>query len=144
MAKRILVTLMLCLLSASGAIAVGGPAVSRSVDADFERGLAKAKADFAQGLRGWYFHAYSNMPNGPDDPLLARKRDLFVDVLNEKGIKAMSINSGCVPVPGLFRFAEGYNSIADTMLKEKFGANYMPLLNEEVDRRMKTFPQSAD
>lgn len=138
--KIYVIAAVLCLLGAAGTVIAlqgGAKPASRAVDADFARGVDAAEAAYASGKGGWYFHYYSNMPNGPDDPVLVQERDLFVEVLKEKGIEPLSTNSGCIPVPGLLRFGEGYNSIADTLLKEKFGANYMTLLKQEVARRMK-------
>jgi hypothetical protein len=114
-----------------------------AVDDDFARGVASAEADFAQGRDGWYFHFYSNMPNGPDDPVLVRKDAIFIALLREKHVEAHSSNSGCILNPALYRHAEGYNSVADKRLREKFGANYMDVLNVEVARRMKMPPDPA-
>jgi lipoprotein-anchoring transpeptidase ErfK/SrfK len=76
-----------CLLGASTAVFAGkakAPPAAQAVDAEFEQGRATAKADFAAGRPGWYFFFYSNMPNGPDDPVQARERDLFIALLEER------------------------------------------------------------
>ena len=135
-----------CLSGACGAVLAGkasAPPAARAVDADFARGEAVAKADFAAGRGGWYFHWYSNMPNGPDDPVLARERDLFVALLYEKGIEPKNSSTGCIPDSSLPRFAEGYNAIAEPLLKKKYGADYMILLKQEVARRMQAAPQAG-
>jgi hypothetical protein len=49
----------------------------------------------------------------------------------------------CIPDSGLPRFADGYKAIAATLLQEKFGANYMTLLKEEMVRRMEELPKPA-
>jgi hypothetical protein len=133
--------LMLALLGASTSLAHAGKAPApvkavQTVQSDFKRGIAQAKADYAQGKGGWHYWHYSNMPNGPDDPVRVRENDLFVALLHEKGIVPMSTNTGCIPVSGVAEFAAGYNSVADTLLKEKFGDDYMARLKAEVARRM--------
>ncbi len=144
--RKLLLLCLLCLGGAAGAVVAqqnSGLGDPRAANADFRKGVAEAKADFANGRTGWYFHSYSNMPNGPDDPILARQRDLFTAALKAKGIEPMNSNSGCIPVPGLPDLADGYNSIADAKLKAKFGDNYMTLLKEEVALRMRESPQAA-
>jgi hypothetical protein len=60
-----------------------------------------------------------------------------------EGIEPKNSSTGCIPDSGLPRFADGYNAIAATLLKEKFGANYMTLLKEEMVRRMEELPKPA-
>jgi hypothetical protein len=135
-----------CLLGASTAVFAGkakAPPAAQAVDAEFEQGRATAKADFAAGRPGWYFFFYSNMPNGPDDPVQARERDLFIALLEEKGIRPMNSSTGCIPDTAFPRFTQGYNMVAEPLLKEKFGSDYLRLFKEEVARRMKAAPQPA-
>lgn len=146
--------LLLCLLGLGGA---AGAAVyvevarqnswqshENATNADFRKGVAEAKADIAKGRNAWYFHFYSNMPSGPDDPVLARERDLFVEMYTAKGIDLMNSASNCIPVPGLHLRAEGYNVVAEPELKRKFGDNFMTLIKEAVARRMKESPNSPN
>lgn len=140
--------LMLALLSASMPQAHAGktPATVKAeqvVQDDFARGIAKAKADYAQGKGGWHYWAYSNMPNGPDDPVRVRENALFVALLLEKGIVPMNASTGCIPVPGVAEFAAGYNSVADALLKQRLGDDYMARLKAEVARRMQEPPLGA-
>lgn len=106
-------------------------------NADFARGAADATAAFASGHPGIYIPSYSNMPNGPDDPVLARARDLQVAVMREKGIEPHSSSTGCIPVPGLPQYVNGYNSVAQPRLAARFGPSYMDDIQAEVARRMK-------
>jgi hypothetical protein len=137
------IAVMLCLLGGANSAAAhqqDTPPAHQTDRAEFARGVAEARSTFARGKAGWYFYSYSNMPNGPDDPILARERDLFIAVLKEKGIEALSSNSACIPGGQLAQFAEGYNSIADVKLRAKYGDNYMALLKQEVSRRMRAAP----
>ena len=140
--------LMLALLGASTPQAHAGKAPAtvktvRTVQSDFTRGIAQAKVDYAQGKGGWHYWHYSNMPNGPDDPVRVRENALFVALLRENGIVPMSTNTGCIPVPGLAEFAAGYNSVADAVLKQRLGDDYMARLKAEVARRMEEPPPRA-
>ena len=138
--------LALCLFGTSAAVCAGkakAPPAAQAVDAEIERGRAAAQADFATGRPGWYFFFYSNMPNGPDDPVQARERDLFIALLEEKGIRPMNSSTGCIPDTAFPRFTHGYNQVAEPLLKEKFGSDYLRLWKEEVARRMKEHPQPA-
>jgi hypothetical protein len=101
------------------------------------RGAADATAAFARGHPGLYVLFYSNMPNGPDDPILAQERDLLLAVLKEKGIEPFNSNPGCIISSTLPEYSEGYNSIADGLLKAMFGPSYMDDIHKEVSRRMK-------
>ena len=76
------------------------------------------------------------MPNGPDDPVRVRENALFVTLLVENGIVPMSTNRGCDPTLGSAEFDAGYNSVADTLLKQRLGDDYMARLKAEVARRM--------
>jgi hypothetical protein len=80
------------------------------------------------------------MPNGPDDPVRVRERDLFAAVLLERGIQPMGWNNGCDPSSTVSIFAEGYNSVADGLLKARFGPGFMDEINREVARRMTADP----
>ena len=101
------------------------------------RGAADARAAFARGHPGLYVRFYSNMPNGPDDPILAQERDLLVAVLKEKGIEPFNTDPGCIISSTLPEYSEGYNSVADGLLKAMFGPSYLGDIHKEVSRRMK-------
>jgi hypothetical protein len=133
--------LTIALLGASTSQAHAGkpPAPVQAVQAaqsNSARGIAQAKTDYAQGKGAWHYWGYSNMPNGPDDPVRVRENDLFVRLLVEKGIVPVNANPGCIPAPAFAEFAAGYNSVADTLLRQKFGDDYMARLKAEVARRM--------
>ncbi len=146
MKKTLVVALMLGMVAASGLAfneEIKELATSPVADPDFARGVADAKTAYKEGYGGLYFYLYTNMPSGPDDPVLARERDVFVALLTEKGIKSHASNSGCIDVPGLHKYSEGYNSIADARLKKKFGADYMEQFKREVARRIMASPAAA-
>jgi hypothetical protein len=125
----ILIAMVACIAIMQAAWAAPQP------NADRDRGGADARAAFDSGHPAIYLHLYSNMPNGPDDPHLARARDLLVTVLREKGIEARSFARGCIPSPGLDDYAAGFNAVAEPLLASRLGAHYMEDVKAEVARR---------
>jgi hypothetical protein len=131
---------LLLLLCAGPALAAKpvAPALeaARPLDKHRAAGAAAATAEFAAGRLAYYFWLYSNMPNGPDDPVEVAKRELMVAVVEEKGIEVRTANSGCIIDPELDAQIYGYNEVADRLLKARFGASYQDDIRKEVERRM--------
>ena len=109
----------------------------QAVQSESERGRAQARADYAQGKGAWHYWGYSNMPNGPDDPVRVREDAEFVAMLVEKGIVPVNANPGCIPAPEFAQFVAGYNAVADGLLKQRLGEDYMARIKQEVARRMR-------
>ncbi len=113
---------------------------AQAVQSEAERGRAQARADYAQGKGAWHYWGYSNMPNGPDDPVRVREDTEFVALLVEKGIVPVNANPGCIPAPEFAEFVSGYNAVADGLLKQRLGEDYMARIKQEVARRMQAAP----
>lgn len=133
-----------CLVASTSSVQAGKPlAPARKVQAvqsEAERGKSRARADYAQGKGAWHYWGYSNMPNGPDDPVRVRQDAEFVALLVEKGTVPVNANPGCIPAPEFAEFVAGYNAVADSLLQQRLGEDYMARLKDEVARRMQTAP----
>lgn len=143
MKSALLLSAVFLVASMSSAQAGKPPAPARKaqvVQSEAERGKRQARADFAQGKGAWHYWGYSNMPNGPDDPVRVREDAEFVALLVEKGIVPVNANPGCIPAPEFAEFVAGYNAVADGLLKQRLGEDYMARIKEEVARRMQAAP----
>ncbi|MES3025247.1 MAG: hypothetical protein V4857_27035 [Pseudomonadota bacterium] len=148
MKTKLFRTVMLVSLLGLSAVVLAKSEIDLTKGQQTDPGAAAAIAAFASGQAGWYYVFYSNMPSGPDDPVLAQKRDLFVAVLAEKGIKAIGSRGGPSCIPSVFtpeeqQFEKSYNAMSDRLLKGKLGPSYMEDIHKEVARRMLANPAKA-
>ena len=57
-----------------------------------------------------------------------------------RGLVPVNANPGCIPAPAFAEFVAGYNAVADGLLKQRLGEDYMARIKQEVARRMQAAP----
>ena len=142
--KPALFLIAACLVASTSSVQAAKPLAPvrkvQAVQSESERGRAQAREDYTHGKGAWHYWGYSNMPNGPDDPVRVREDAEFVALLVEKGIVPVNANPGCVPAPEFAQFVAGYNRVADGLLKQRLGEDYMARIKQDVARRMQAAP----